>query len=403
MLTTVEEALRDYAAGRMLIVVDDEGRENEGDLVCAAQFVTAGTIAFMAREGRGLICLALTAAQADRVGLPPMVADNTAPLRTAFTVSVEAAAGVGSGISAADRARTVQVVIDPASGPSDLVRPGHVFPLRAAEGGVLVRPGHTEAAVDLARLAGLTPAGVICEVMNPDGTMARGPDLEVFALRHGLKIVSIADLVAYRRRTERLVVRAAEASMPTRHGLFRAVSYTSPYDPTEAVVLTMGDLAGDEPPLVRLHSECLTGDVFGSLRCDCRDQLELALARVAEAGRGAVVYLRQEGRGIGIHNKLLAYALQEQGYDTVEANELLGLPVDARDYLVGAQALLDLGARRVRLLTNNPEKIAALTSLGLEVAERIPLMAHPTSHNARYLVTKRARMGHLLEGDYVHL
>ena len=397
MLASVEEALRDYAAGRMVIIVDDEDRENEGDLACAAEFVTPEAIAFMAREGRGLICLAMTGAQIDRLELPLMVGANTSRFGTNFTVSIEAASGVTTGISAADRARTVRVAIDPASAPADLARPGHVFPLRAVDGGVLVRAGQTEASVDLARLAGLNPAGVICEIMNDDGTMARMPDLERFAERHGLKIVSVAQIIAHRRRGERLVERAGEATLPTRHGVFRAVSYTSAYDPAGAVALVMGDPAAADAPLVRVHSECLTGDVFGSLRCDCRDQLEQALARIAAAGCGVVLYLRQEGRGIGIHNKLRAYALQEQGLDTVEANERLGFPADLRDYGIGAQILADLGLRSIRLLTNNPKKIIGLEGHGLAVVEQVPLQAAATSHNQRYLTAKRAKLGHLLE------
>ncbi|PDW00003.1 bifunctional 3,4-dihydroxy-2-butanone-4-phosphate synthase/GTP cyclohydrolase II [Candidatus Viridilinea mediisalina] len=398
MLHTIQEALHDYAAGKMVIVVDDEDRENEGDLVCAAQFATPATVAFMAREGRGLICLALEAAIADRLALPPMVAQNSSPFGTNFTVSIEAATGVTTGISAADRARTIQVAIDPASGPDDLVRPGHIFPLRAAAGGVLRRPGQTEAAVDLARLAGLTPAGVICEIMNDDGTMARMPDLERFALRHQLKIVSVAQLIAHRRRYDRLAEQTGVANLPTRHGLFQTMSYRSSYDDSEAVALVLGDLHTNPAPLVRLHSECLTGDVFGSLRCDCRDQLELALARIGEAGCGVVIYMRQEGRGIGLQNKLRAYALQEQGYDTVEANEYLGFAADLRDYTLGAQILHDLGVHTVRLMTNNPQKLTALQACGITVHERIPVGALPTLHNMAYLKTKRAKLGHWLEG-----
>jgi 3,4-dihydroxy 2-butanone 4-phosphate synthase/GTP cyclohydrolase II len=397
MLASVEEALRDYAAGRMIIIVDDEDRENEGDLACAAEFATPEVIAFMAREGRGLICLSMTGGQLDRLELPLMVGANTSHFGTNFTVSIEAARGVTTGISAADRARTIQAAIDPRSTPADVVRPGHVFPLRAAEGGVLVRAGQTEASVDLARMAGLNPSGVICEIMNDDGTMARMPELEVFAARHGLRIVSVAQIIAYRRQRERLVQRAGEAALPTRHGEFRAVSYTSPFDPSDAVAMVMGDVATGEPALVRVHSECLTGDVFGSLRCDCRDQLELALAQIAAAGRGVLLYLRQEGRGIGIHNKLRAYALQEQGLDTVEANEQLGFPADLRDYGIGAQILVDLGLRSIRLLTNNPKKVIGLQGYGLEIVEQVPIQASATAHNARYLATKRAKLGHLLE------
>jgi 3,4-dihydroxy 2-butanone 4-phosphate synthase / GTP cyclohydrolase II len=403
MLASIEDILHDYMTGRMVIIVDDEDRENEGDLACAAQFASPETIAFMACQGRGLICLAMTGEQLDRLNLPLMVGRNTSRFGTNFTVSIEAAHGVTTGISAADRAQTIRVAIDPASTPTNLVRPGHIFPLRAAEGGVLARAGQTEAAVDLARLADLNPAGVICEIMNDDGTMARRPQLEVFAARHGLKIVSVAQLIDYRRRRERLVLRASEAMLPTRHGPFRAFSYTSPYEPTEAVAFVMGELAASEPVLVRMHSECLTGDVFGSLRCDCRDQLELAIERIAAVGQGVVLYLRQEGRGIGIHNKLRAYALQEQGLDTVEANERLGFPADLRDYSIGAQILLDLGLRRIRLLTNNPRKVSGLQQYGLEIVERVPLWADSTPHNRRYLDTKRAKLGHLLEEQHAHV
>jgi len=397
MLARIEDALAAWAAGRMLIIVDDDDRENEGDLACAAQHVTPEAIAFMAREGRGLICLALDSAIADRLDLAPMVPHNTSSFGTNFTVSIEAASGVTTGISAADRAHTIRVAVDPASRPADLARPGHVFPLRAVPGGVLQRRGQTEASVDLARLAGLTPAGVICEIMNDDGTMARRPELEAFAARHGLLIISVAQLAAYRRRHERRVVRTGAASLPTRHGMFQAMTYHSAPDGAEAMVLVMGDLLHGMPPLVRLHSECLTGDAFGSLRCDCRDQLELSLAQIAHEGRGAVIYLRQEGRGIGLHNKLRAYALQEQGLDTVEANERLGLPVDARDYAIAARILADLGVECIRLLTNNPDKLAALTEDGIMVTERVPLHANPTPHNLGYLAAKRHKLGHLLE------
>lgn len=403
MFASIEAALDDYAAGRMLIVVDDKNRENEGDLVCAAQFVTPEIIAFMAREGRGLICLAMTGAQLDRLEIPLMVPANTTPFGTNFTVSIEAAHGVTTGIAAADRARTIQVAVDPSSTADDLVRPGHVFPLRAVEGGVLRRAGHTEAAVDLARLAGLTPAGVLCEIMNDDGTMARLPHLEVFAARHNLKIISIAQLIAYRRRHERLVTCAGAAKLPTHHGIFQALSYTSFFEPTDALALVMGEVATDAPVLVRLHSECLTGDVFHSLRCDCGAQLEAALERIAAEGRGVILYLRQEGRGIGLHNKLRAYALQEQGLDTVEANERLGFPADMRDYGIGAQILVDLGVRRIRLMTNNPQKVVGLQSHGLEIVERVPLQTIPTAHNLRYLMTKRTKLGHLLEVYHAHV
>ncbi|MBO9317287.1 MAG: bifunctional 3,4-dihydroxy-2-butanone-4-phosphate synthase/GTP cyclohydrolase II [Chloroflexus sp.] len=402
MFASVAEALQDYAAGRMIIIVDDADRENEGDLACAAQHVTAETIAFMAREGRGLICLALAGEIADRLGLAPMVQHNRARFGTNFTVSIEAARGVTTGISAADRAHTIRVAVDPASGPDDLVQPGHVFPLRAAPNGVLERRGQTEAAVDLARLAGLRPAGVICEIMNDDGTMARGPDLARFAARHGLKMISVAQLVAYRKRHERLIERMAEAHLPTPYGAFQIVSYTARCTPHEAVALVMGKPSADQPVLVRLHSECLTGDVFGSLRCDCGEQLDIALRQIAAAGCGVVVYLRQEGRGIGLHHKLRAYALQEQGLDTVEANERIGFPADLRDYTVGAQILTDLGLHNVHLLTNNPQKVAALREFGFLVTP-IPIYAPVNPHNAAYLLTKRDRMGHQLEHLYDHL
>ncbi|NOK61242.1 MAG: bifunctional 3,4-dihydroxy-2-butanone-4-phosphate synthase/GTP cyclohydrolase II [Chloroflexi bacterium AL-W] len=400
MLANLAEALHDYAQGRMLVVVDDEDRENEGDLVCAAQFVTPETIAFMAREGRGLICLAMAGSQLDRLELPLMVGDNTSRFGTNFTISIEAAEGVTTGISAGDRAHTIQIAINPNSRPRDVVRPGHVFPLRAADGGVLVRAGHTETAVDLARLARLNPAGVICEILNEDGTMARLSQLTTFAERHGLKIISVAQVIAYRRRHEQLVKRMSEATLPTRHGMFRAISYTSPYDPPDSVALIMGDIAANQPTLVRVHSACLTGDVFGSLRCDCRAQLEAAMERIAAEGCGVVLYLQQEGRGIGIHNKLRAYALQEQGFDTVEANEQLGFPADLRDYGVGAQILVDLGLQRIRLMTNNPKKIIGLEGHGLKVVEQVPIQTKPTLFNMDYLSTKRIKLGHLLEEQH---
>ena len=403
MLAHIEEALHDYAQGHMIIVVDDEDRENEGDLVCAAQFVTPETIAFMAREGRGLICLAMTGSQLDHLELPLMVGDNTSRFGTNFTVSIEATEGVTTGISAADRAHTIQVAINPNSTPQDVVRPGHVFPIRAAEGGVLVRAGHTETAVDLAQMTGLNPAGVICEILNEDGTMARLPQLQVFVEHHGLKIISVAQVIAYRRQHERLIKRMGEATLPTQHGLFRAISYTSPFDPQDSIALVMGDITASQPTLVRVHSECLTGDVFGSLRCDCRAQLEAALEYIAAEGCGVVLYLRQEGRGIGIHNKLRAYALQEQGFDTVEANEQLGFPADLRDYGVGAQILTDLGLRRIRLMTNNPKKIIGLEGHGLEVVEQVPIQTKPTPFNRDYLSTKRSKLGHLLEEQHAYV
>ena len=394
--SSIEDALEDIRRGRMIIVVDDEDRENEGDLVMAAQFVTPEAINFMAKEGRGLICLALTPTGCDRLGLSLMTAKNESALETAFTVSIEAAEGVTTGISAHDRAHTIQVAIDPDSGPRDIVVPGHVFPLKSKEGGVLERTGHTEAGVDLARLAGLTPAGVICEVMNEDGTMARVDDLAGYAARHELKMVTIADLISYRRRHEKLVERVVETSLPTEFGDFRAVGYRSLVDDKHHVAMVKGDVADGEPALVRVHSECLTGDVFHSLRCDCGEQLEAALAMIEEEGRGVLLYLSQEGRGIGLLNKLKAYRLQEEGLDTVDANLRLGLPADLRDYGIGAQILRDLGLTEIRILTNNPKKIVGLEGHGLSVAEQIQIVAPPNRHNEEYLRTKRERMGHIL-------
>jgi 3,4-dihydroxy 2-butanone 4-phosphate synthase/GTP cyclohydrolase II len=396
-LVSVEEAMAAFAAGKMVIIVDDEDRENEGDLACAAQFVTPEQIAFMAREGRGLICLALEGRRLDELRIPLMVGTNTSRFGTNFTVSIEAARGVTTGISAADRAHTIRTVLDPAAQPEDIARPGHIFPLRAAEGGVLQRAGQTEASVDLAWLAGLRPAGVICEIMNDDGTMARLPQLEIFAERHGLPIISVAQIIAYRRMRERMVTATGRALLPTRYGDWTAISYRGTVESEEAAALVMGDVTTDEPVLARVHSECLTGDVFGSLRCDCGPQLDLAMQRIALEGRGMVLYLRQEGRGIGLHNKLRAYALQEQGLDTVEANERLGFPADLRDYGIGAQMLVDLGVRRLRLLTNNPKKIRGLQGYGLEVVEQLPLRVTPNTANAHYLDTKRRKLGHLLE------
>jgi 3,4-dihydroxy 2-butanone 4-phosphate synthase / GTP cyclohydrolase II len=398
---TVEAAIQDIRDGRMVIVADDEDRENEGDLVCAASLITPAMINFMATHGRGLICVSLTAERADELDLRPMSDHNTEALGTAFTVSVDAAArhGVTTGISAWDRAKTIQVALDPDSKPGDLRRPGHVFPLRARPGGVLRRVGQTEASVDLARLAGLPPAGVICEILNEDGTMARRPQLEEFAARHGLKFVTVAQIVAYRLQRERLVHREAEAIIPTPHGDWRMIAYRNDVDQHEHVAMVRGEVEGVERVMVRMHSECLTGDVFHSLRCDCGEQLDAAMRQIEAEGRGVVVYLRQEGRGIGLVHKLRAYNLQDQGMDTVEANEALGFRADLRDYGIGAQILLDLGLSSVRLLTNNPKKIIGMDGYGLSVAEQIPLAVRPNPHNTDYLRTKRDRMGHLFPLD----
>jgi 3,4-dihydroxy 2-butanone 4-phosphate synthase / GTP cyclohydrolase II len=400
---TVEEAIAEIRAGRMVVVVDSPDRENEGDLTIAADHVSPEAINFMATHARGLICLALEEGRCDELGLPPMTNHNEAPLRTAFTVSVEARSGVSTGISAADRAHTIKVAIDPDAKPGDLVQPGHVFPLRARGYGVLERMGQTEAAVDLARLAGLTPAGVICEIMNEDGTMARVPDLTTYCARHGLKMITVSDLVAYRRRTERLVERIAIADMPTKYGPFSAHGYRSVIDGQQHVALVCGDVDGAKDVLVRVHSECLTGDVFGSFRCDCGEQLERAMSQIAQEGTGVLLYLAQEGRGIGLLNKLRAYELQEQGYDTVDANVHLGFPVDSRDYSVGYQILADLGLTSIRVLTNNPRKLEGLDGYGLTVTEQLPIEAEPNTFNAEYLRTKRERMGHILHHQGLRL
>ena len=398
---TVEQAIAEIAAGRAVVVVDDKDRENEGDLVFAAAAATPELLAFTIRYSSGVVCAPVTEAEADRLDLPPMYHTNQDAKGTAYTVSVDARDKVTTGISAAERALTLQLLGDPTTGPDQLTRPGHVFPLRARDGGVLVRPGHTEAAVDLARLAGLHPAGVVSEIVNDDGTMARLPELIEFTAEHGLTLITIADLIAYRRTHERQVERVVEARLPTPYGNFRAVGYQSTVDDIEHVAFVMGefDPAESEDVLVRVHSECLTGDVFGSLRCDCGPQLQSALAAVAAEGRGVVVYLRgHEGRGIGLAHKLRAYELQDAGADTVDANVELGLPVDARDYAIGAQILLDLGIRSVRLLTNNPAKQTSLESYGVEVVGRVALPAHAHPENVRYLRTKRDRMGHEIVG-----
>jgi 3,4-dihydroxy 2-butanone 4-phosphate synthase/GTP cyclohydrolase II len=393
---TIEEAIEDIRQGKMVVVVDDPDRENEGDLTIAAQFATPEAINFMAKYGRGLICLALTPERCDELGLDLMAAKNESGFKTAFTVSVEAREGVTTGISAHDRARTVQVAIDPKSRPHDLVQPGHIFPLKAKAGGVLERTGQTEAGVDLARLAGVIPAAVICEVMNDDGTMARVPDLVEYCREHGLKMVTVADLIAYRRKHDKLVERVVETGMPTAFGEFRAVGYRSLVDNKHHVAMVKGDVRGESDVLVRVHSECLTGDVFHSLRCDCGEQLESALAMIEREGRGVLLYLSQEGRGIGLLNKLRAYKLQEEGYDTVDANLRLGLPADLRDYGIGAQILTDLGLTSIRILTNNPKKIIGLEGYGLSVTDQIPIQAVPNPHNEAYLRAKRERMGHVL-------
>jgi 3,4-dihydroxy 2-butanone 4-phosphate synthase / GTP cyclohydrolase II len=393
---TIDEAVAEIREGRMVVVVDDPGRENEGDLTIAAQFATPEAINFMATHARGLICLCLTEGRADELALRPMTDHNEAPLGTAFTVSVEAREGVTTGISAADRSRTIQVAIHPASTPHDLVQPGHVFPLRAKPGGVLERIGQTEAAVDLARLAGLTPAGVVCEIMNADGTMARVDDLVPYCERHGLKMITVAELVEYRRRHEKLVERGAEVRLPTEYGEFHAVAFREKLTGKTHVALVKGDVDGAENVLVRVHSECLTGDVFHSLRCDCGEQLEHALAQIESEGSGVLLYMAQEGRGIGLLNKLRAYELQEQGLDTVEANVELGFPADARDYGIDNQILADLGLTTIRILTNNPKKLTGIDGFGLTVVEQVPIEVVPGDENRAYLATKRAKLGHRL-------
>jgi 3,4-dihydroxy 2-butanone 4-phosphate synthase / GTP cyclohydrolase II len=402
---SIETALADLKAGRVIVVVDDENRENEGDLICAAQFATPDTINFMAVEARGLICLAMTGERLDELDLPLMVRNITDPNQTAFTVSIDAGPnlGVSTGISAEDRARTIQIALNPQTKPEDLRRPGHIFPLRAKEGGVLKRAGHTEAAVDLSRLAGLYPAGVICEIQNPNGSMARLPQLMEYARHHNLKIISIADLICYRLKFDRLVVRETVTKLPSAFGQFDIYGYRYILNNTEHVAIVKGDPSTfkDEPVMVRMHSECLTGDALGSLRCDCRMQLQATLKMIEEAGKGVVVYLRQEGRGIGLINKLKAYSLQDMGLDTVEANERLGFPADLRDYGMGAQILMDLGLHQIRLITNNPRKIAGLKGYDLEIVDRVPLLIEANDYNSYYLTTKATKLGHMLLQTYL--
>ncbi len=396
-LDTIDDALEALRNGEIIVVVDDEDRENEGDFIMASEKVTPEAINFIAKFGRGLICLAATSQRIQDLELQPMVARNTASLGTHFTVSVDAIDGVTTGISAPDRARTVQVFIDPECKPSDLARPGHIFPLEAQPGGVLQRAGHTEAAIDLCQAADLYPSGILCEIMDEDGSMARLPRLHELANEHGLKLVSIADLIAYRRGHEKLIERAAEVEMPTRYGLFRMAAYSTSVDAATHVALVKGDIMPEESTLVRVHSECMTGDLFHSLRCDCGEQMEAALKSIESVGKGVFLYMRQEGRGIGLINKMKAYGLQDEGADTVEANQKLGFPADLREYGIGAQILRDIGVRKMTLMTNNPRKIIGLDSYGLEVVERLPLEIRPNVRNLSYLKTKKARLGHILD------
>ena len=396
-ISSISEAIEDIKAGKFIIIVDDKDRENEGDLAIAAEQVTPEAINFMTLHARGLICMPVIGKRLDELRVPLMVRENTSKFSTAFTVSVEAKHKVSTGISTADRAETIKAIIDPTTKGEDLAQPGHMFPLRAREGGVLVRAGHTEAIVDLTKLAGLYPAGVICEILNEDGSMARLPQLEEMSKQHGIKMVTVADLITYRHRHEKLVHRVAEAKLPSKYGEFAAIAYKSDIDPDEHLALVMGDIATDEPVLVRVHSECLTGDVFSSLRCDCGEQIDLAMRAIADQMRGVFLYMRQEGRGIGFHNKIRAYALQDKGLDTVEANLSLGFAPDLRDYGIGAQILADLGLRQIRLLTNNPRKVIGLEAYGLEVVETVSILTPPTPYNRDYLETKRKKLGHRLE------
>lgn len=401
-LSKIEDAIEDIKAGKMVVIVDDEDRENEGDLAMAAEMITPEAVNFMATEGRGLICVPMMAQRLDQLRIPMMVYENTARLSTAFTVSVDVLKGATTGISVHDRAATIKALIEPGTLAEDLGRPGHIFPLRYMEGGVLVRAGQTEASVDLARLAGLYPAGVICEIMNDDGTMARMPHLDEFSRKHDMKVVSVADIIAYRTEHERLIERVAEARVPTEHGEFVAVSYRSIVDRDEHVALVKGPISPEDDVLVRVHSECLTGDVFGSVRCDCGAQMDQALKAIQREGKGIFLYMRQEGRGIGIHNKLKAYALQDDGLDTVEANLKLGFPPDLRHYGVGAQILVDLGVEKMRLLTNNPKKVVGLESFGLTLVEQVPIIAPVNDENRRYMKTKQERMGHLIDPEILN-
>ena len=396
---TVEEVVEDIRHGKFVIIVDDEDRENEGDLAIAAEQVTPEAITFMATYGRGLICMPIIGERLDQLQLPLMVSDNTARHSTAFTVSVDVTRGSTTGISAYDRAATVKALLDPNTKPGDLARPGHLFPLRYAEGGVLVRAGQTEGVVDLCNMAGLYPAGVICEVMNEDGNMARMPHLEEFSHKHGIKIITVAQIMAYRRQHEKLVSRVAETRLPTQYGEFTAIAYKSIIDADEHVALVKGEVNTSDPVLVRVHSQCLTGDTFGSLRCDCGEQIDRSLQLIAAEGRGVFLYMRQEGRGIGLHNKLRAYQLQDTGLDTVEANEKLGFAPDLRWYGIGAQILVDLGVKNLRLLTNNPKKVVGLESYGLHLVERVPIVVAPNAENQRYLSAKRDKLGHILEAE----